>query len=517
MALITNFSILALTALAVFTYFKPLPMLQRAQYYLAALLGVYLFTQGFAQPTDVTPLRLVGAGFLTLHFAFSHWEVLQNRAWTWGIVALSASLFLLLGGNNYTYNGYDFSFDQIPILVLIALGSVIFPVSRLKANVLTRFFSVDKPQAATQSFLVFFVGLSVFVGMFFASNAGIFLIALGYFSAGFYRSDNRNGNIGLAFLLLALIQQFKNSVGLESVELSFGKTLEGVFIGVFIPSLYAVLMRAKQKRGAALFTAFLAHVILLAGLLLLVTQKTDFGGMEAFIGALVGLSSYFVLVSRATPGVLIFSVTLLIGTIVAPFTLSAPLQVENVDGATVTVIKKEKEPLFTGKSIPLDSCAGKYTIDEKTVQLRFKLGPKGGVTEGAITTFSGKFNLLPEVKNSRVEVNLPVEKLTTFNQYRDESLAEEGYFNRSKYPEMTYRGNAFVQTADGYVVHGSFTMLGVTLPLDVELKCVEKTTKSGIQTLVLVGKSTIDRTLFGMKPDSKEGNVVEMEFRVELH
>jgi polyisoprenoid-binding protein YceI len=57
-------------------------------------------------------------------------------------------------------------------------------------------------------------------------------------------------------------------------------------------------------------------------------------------------------------------------------------------------------------------------------------------------------------------------------------------------------------------------MLGVSKEVKVQLKYVgnNETTSQPI----LVGKSSIDRTQFGMKPDSKEGNVVDFEFKIEL-
>jgi polyisoprenoid-binding protein YceI len=168
------------------------------------------------------------------------------------------------------------------------------------------------------------------------------------------------------------------------------------------------------------------------------------------------------------------------------------------------------------KGISLDSIKGNYIINEKTVQLNFLLGPKGGITKGAIKSFSGKIQIAKDVKKSKFSIVLPVSNLTTFNKYRDESLVEKEYFHVDLYPEMTYVVSKLEVKEDHYVMKGNFKMLGISKPLDVELKYIGKFDSGDDKVPVLLGKSTIDRTLFGMKPDSKEGNVLDFEFKIEL-
>jgi hypothetical protein len=56
-------------------------------------------------------------------------------------------------------------------------------------------------------------------------------------------------------------------------------------------------------------------------------------------------------------------------------------------------------------------------------------------------------------------------------------------------------------------------MLGVVKNIAVQVKYIGKSING---KPILVGKSSLDRTEFGMKPDPKEGNVVDFEFSVEL-
>ena len=174
--------------------------------------------------------------------------------------------------------------------------------------------------------------------------------------------------------------------------------------------------------------------------------------------------------------------------------------------------KKESEPFdLPGKK--LNEVIGNYKIDETTSELTFQLGPKGGITKGAIKQFSGRIKLGSGLKKVQFNVVLPVSKLTTFNAYRDESLMEDSYFNVAKFPKMSYVANEMIEKDDYYIITGNFEMLGKKQRVDVRIKYVGKNEKG---TPIIIGKSSLDRTLFGMQPDPKEGNVVDFQFKIEL-
>jgi hypothetical protein len=59
-------------------------------------------------------------------------------------------------------------------------------------------------------------------------------------------------------------------------------------------------------------------------------------------------------------------------------------------------------------------------------------------------------------------------------------------------------------------------MLGETKPLKVKLKYVGSSVKDGVNVPQFIGKASINRTTFGMKADSKEGNIVDFDFKIEL-
>ncbi|MFZ9029349.1 MAG: YceI family protein, partial [Crocinitomicaceae bacterium] len=138
-------------------------------------------------------------------------------------------------------------------------------------------------------------------------------------------------------------------------------------------------------------------------------------------------------------------------------------------------------------------------------------GPKKE-TKGAFKKVSGKISVGETIEKSKIKVNLKLENLTTFNQFRDESLMGDEYFSADKFPVMTYEANKFEATGNNqYTLIGEFKMLGVKKPMDVALQLVEQNGSK-----YLLGSGTIDRRDFGMTPSATEGNVVEFTYQVML-
>jgi len=299
-------------------------------------------------------------------------------------------------------------------------------------------------------------------------------------------------------------------------RLNLGKTLEGILIGAF--SVYFVNTVYKTQKVVLTLTSLVLSLLLIGGIIWLATQKADFGGMDAFVGILVGSALIRLTMIEFPLSSALFALTVSVGLIVGPKTINkeeqAATKIEvNTDKSTSSEDEKPESP-FEMKGLDISTIKGKYKLDEKTVQLNFQLGPKGGVTKGAFNAFSGKVEIDASIENSSFEINLPVNQLSTFNSMRDESLMAKEYFDVEKFPTMTFVSKKLVANGDAYELNGKFTMLGMTKDIRVQLKYVGNNETTGQP--ILVGKSSIDRTQFGMKPDSKEGNVVDFEFKIEL-
>ena len=278
------------------------------------------------------------------------------------------------------------------------------------------------------------------------------------------------------------------------------------------------MLSARKYKPIAIGAALLLVVLVMSGLMLIGTQKADFGGVDSFLIALLALLFGFVLEVKGQMGVALVSLLMGLGSVLVPLTInSEETEAEKTTLSPIAATKeskiKEKKSLFESKGISLDSIIGNYSINPKTAQLNFELGPKGGRTKGAFNNVTGDIQIKTKLSNSTFSVDLPVNELTTFNKYRDESLMDVGYFNVKKFDKMTFKTSTLIAKGDGYEMQGAFTMLGVVKNIAVQVKYIGKSING---KPILVGKSSLDRTEFGMKPDPKEGNVVDFEFSVEL-
>jgi len=306
--------------------------------------------------------------------------------------------------------------------------------------------------------------------------------------------------------------------GIDVLDLSLAKSAEGLLMGGALVLLSQSMMSARKYSFLATSITVFLLVFVMSGLMLIGTQKSDFGGVDSFLIALLAISFGFAMEMKGQMGLVVVSLLLGVGFLLAPLTINTEeansMKVLLVS-TTITKTSKsteEKSP-FESKGIFFDSIVGNYTINPESIQMNFELGPKGGRTKGAFKKMAGDISIKSNLSTSTFEINLPVSELTTFNKYRDESLMDEGYFNVNRFGKMTFTASKLNAINDGYEARGEFSMLGIRKNLVVQIKYIGNT-KEG--NPILVGKSSLDRTQFGMKPDPKEGNVVDFEFTIEL-
>jgi polyisoprenoid-binding protein YceI len=480
------------------------------------VLGTTLLVVKHVSPIEQSgKITWIIMAYVALNFALSRIESLKIKKWSFLIPISSAFALVIIGKSTVTYSEYDFSFGQLPIILLTVFGSIIMPLVQAKSALVKKVFALSDTTGIEKALIILFIGVGAFIGMFFASGFGLLLITIGFSAQSFFQK-NTNQPALISLLSLTLIYYFIQYIPTEIVDLSLGKTLEGLFIGAF--SVYFVNEVFKTTKIGLTLVSILLSTGLIAGILWLATQKADFGGMDAFIGVLVGSALIRMALNEFALSSALFALTVAIGLIVGPSTINkeeqAATSIEVNTGKTSSIEEEKDVSPFEMKGMDLSLIKGNYRLDEKSVKLNFQLGPKGGVTKGTFKSFTGKVNIAPNLENSIVEVYLPVNQLSTFNSMRDESLMAKEYFDLEKFPTMTYESKKLVVNGDVYELNGKFTMLGMTNEIKVKLKYVGNNETSGQP--ILVGKSFLDRTQFGMKPDSKEGNIVDFEFKIEL-
>ena len=457
---------------------------------------------------------------LAINFLLSRWSVLRKPIFR--ILPPLVSFAILLAffwKDSFTYLGENFNISDKATFALPILGIVIYEIVHVKIGFLKKLFGLK--DADLNTIMPFFVGVTALIGAFNAQGYGVFLVGAGFLASSFYNPKGSK-HILHSFLALSLVWMFAAQNNIELIDLRFAKVIAGLFIGGFIGVFTLRMWTAEKRKNLALVMTYFLSLMFVIGLLVAGTQiNSSFGGVEAYLGALVGFAlTNSVLYSRnedkighqAPISMSVLALVILVGIVVPPMLVNEEeLEVQKtLESMTPTNEEGEEVEI---QYISFADLSGKHEIAKESAIISFKLGPDGSVTKGAIKDFTGTFNFSDELVNSSFDINLPVLNLTTFLPMRDKSIMGDEYFKEKKFPKMRFTGSKMKVNAseDGYEMIGSFEMLGVKKDQKVSIHRIEEDGK-----IVLVGSGEIDRRDFGMADDPREGNVVTCEFKVEL-
>lgn len=484
---------------------------------LLAVLAFFWLGQDIGQGQEMLLFSLL-SGVLVFHFVLSRFWKIKGIYWPSLLVLLSSGIFFLFQKEVFNYGEFGVNLTAMPVLFLPFLGASMETLAEFKEKIIGNYFKIDAKnrRGISRAVYVFLMGFSVFLGHFTASYIGVGLVTLGFGANLFYgKKSATQWNMFLGLIALTSLGHFAKISEFSSVDLLQGRVMEGLFFGGFISLFSNTILRARQHKNIAVALVFLLMVAVPAGLILIGAQFVSLGGPDAFMGILVGFGFAAFLGINTRKNSSALALYFAMGVFLLPMTVNEEAEEMTTIrlNASKTGDDEESEKqtdLFEtpGKTIDL---TGNFEIDAENSQLTFELGQTGSRTKGAFKTFQGTFNL--GTSNS-VAVTLPVDKLTTFNSYRDESLMEESYFNLAKYPTMNFRASELELEGDIYKTKGQFTMLGRSKDLIVDMKYIGKTGKNNAP--VFIGRAKINRTEFGMKSDPKEGDIVDFLFKVEL-
>jgi polyisoprenoid-binding protein YceI len=111
---------------------------------------------------------------------------------------------------------------------------------------------------------------------------------------------------------------------------------------------------------------------------------------------------------------------------------------------------------------------GDYNIDPAHSVIGFSIRHlEIAWVEGRFKDFKGAIRLdESDVTKSTVEFTAKIESIDTGVEPRDKHLRTADFFDAAKYPEMSFRSTRVERRGrDGYVLHGDFTLKGVTKPV----------------------------------------------------
>lgn len=138
--------------------------------------------------------------------------------------------------------------------------------------------------------------------------------------------------------------------------------------------------------------------------------------------------------------------------------------------ASFSVDAQEKPAAVTFEAIP----TGDYRVDAGHSVIGFSIKHfEISFVRGRFKEFTSTIHYdAADVTKSTVEFNAKVESIDTGVAGRDNHLRSADFFDVAKFPEMTFKSTKVEKKGKGYVMHGDFTLKGVTKPISFPFNLV---------------------------------------------
>jgi polyisoprenoid-binding protein YceI len=119
---------------------------------------------------------------------------------------------------------------------------------------------------------------------------------------------------------------------------------------------------------------------------------------------------------------------------------------------------------FEPATAVLTDIAGDYTIDPAHTRLGFSARHAMVATvRGQFTDFTGTAHVdTANPANSKVEVSIVANSISTGQQQRDDHLRSGDFFESEQYPDITFTSTDVTRDGDDWTITGDLTIKGVT-------------------------------------------------------
>ena len=169
--------------------------------------------------------------------------------------------------------------------------------------------------------------------------------------------------------------------------------------------------------------------------------------------------------------------------------------------------------------------AQSWTLDKNHAKLGFV------ATHLLVSDVEGKFKNFDvavvsskdDFSDAQVNLSADINSINTDNDYRDNDLKSEKFFDAAKYPTLSFKSTSITKVdAKNYKLNGNLTMHGITKPVSLDLVLngivqnpMSKKTVAGFKI-----KGTLKRTDFGIAssfPTSVVSDEIVIDSNVELN
>jgi len=166
-----------------------------------------------------------------------------------------------------------------------------------------------------------------------------------------------------------------------------------------------------------------------------------------------------------------------------------------------------------------------YAIENAHSYLGFQVKYMGyAMVRGRFAQFNGTVRYDEnEIRNTSVTLSINVASIDTDNDFRDNDLRSDNWFNAETYPTITFQSSEAIPSGEGMVIKGLLTIKDVTREVSIQMEKPSGVIKDirGDAQVVFTGKLQIDRTDYHVEGKNwskvKEGITgVENEVNIEV-
>ena len=178
---------------------------------------------------------------------------------------------------------------------------------------------------------------------------------------------------------------------------------------------------------------------------------------------------------------------------------------------------------YKGVSIPP---AGTYELDVTHTVVGFVTRHMLSKVRGQFTEFTGSIEVGDSPEDSRVEVEVKTQSITTHTEKRDQHLMSGDFLEIEKHPVLTFKSTAVRATGGtSFELDGDLTIKDITRPVALSAEFLGwGPDMEGKPMFAASARTTIDREDWGMTWNMAVeaggflvGKKVELEIEVEAH
>lgn len=441
----------------------------------------------------------------------------------YALIPAIAVVFLplvLLMGKESVYLGFELKWN-LKLVLLPLLGAAIPLLGQLKAIFLAKWLEVKKENVES-AVSALITAVVVLFATFQAQYFGVFLVGAGWLTVLLAQRQQArlSGPFGLFAVGLAFLLMKQNS----AVDDSFlrGNFLMGVLAGA--GALKCAVLFVDAGRLKWIF-AYLVPLIFVTVIVFLGLINAPFGGMPAFAGVLIGAGAVGVVSGKGSTVLpLLLMICGLTVPVQAKFAAKEEVKSTRFTEETVEVLPSgtlhETEEQAESEAVattPAKDSAGSWKALVSKSSVTFELGPEGSVTKGAVKDFDVTLEIDNEGTLEKLNVTIPVNKVTTFEAMRDETIIGPDFLDSDAFPKAQFQSTSVVKQGETYLVKGYFTLLGKKKPMILKVRFVGSGEEKSKPYLLMTGTTQFDRTTYGMESDPSIGDVVTVSWELELN